>query len=661
MFNNFISMLGPWQWAAILAVPPAIVALYFLKLKREPLEVPSTYLWRKSIEDMHVNSIWQRLRQSLLLFLQLLLVLLAMLALLRPGWSGTTRLGDRSIFLVDNSASMAATDVEPTRLDDAKRRVLELIDQMESGAKAMIISFSDNAQVVQEFTDNRRLLRQRLETIKPTARGTTLLGALQLAAGLANPGRTAQDATDAVVADALPAVVYIFSDGNFEGVEGFSRGNLEAKFIPIGDPAAGNVAITAFNTRRHETRPGHRQAFARLTNFGNEDVTLTAELYLDDELIDADDVTIEVGGNSGIVFDLGEVPAGQLRLRVRTDDALVLDDVAYAALNAPRRSRVLFVSPGNEAIDLVLSTGRALLLTDVERATPEELNSKPYKDDASSGAYDLIIYDQCRPEEMPRSNTLFVGRLPPDASWKGDQEPNMIDVPLITDTDRTHPLMQLVDLGNVDIAESIILDPPPGSTSLVGSDQVTIAAIGPREGFEDVVLGFEIIGTDESGSSYQNTNWISRASFPTFWLAVIEYLAGGGQSDSSAIGQPGRPVQLSSQTPVDSLTIEAPDGQTVSIERASQLRFQFHGTDQLGVYRVFESGEITQRFAVNLFNPVESNVAPRPEGSIQIGYIDVKGQVDWEPARKETWKFLLLLALAVLLFEWYIYNRRVYI
>ena len=52
----------------------------------QPLEVPSTYLWHKSIEDLHVNSIWQRLRQSLLLFLQLLLVALAILALLRPGW-----------------------------------------------------------------------------------------------------------------------------------------------------------------------------------------------------------------------------------------------------------------------------------------------------------------------------------------------------------------------------------------------------------------------------------------------------------------------------------------------------------------------------------------------------------------------------------------------
>src|SRR4030042_77483 len=111
MWPEWSSMLGGWQWAVLLAIPPAVVLLYFLKLRRQPLEVPSTYLWKRSVEDLHVNTIWQRLRQNLLLFLQLLLVALAMLALLRPGWEGTKLEGQRFIFLVDNSASMSATDV----------------------------------------------------------------------------------------------------------------------------------------------------------------------------------------------------------------------------------------------------------------------------------------------------------------------------------------------------------------------------------------------------------------------------------------------------------------------------------------------------------------------------------------------------------------------
>src|SRR5437660_12200487 len=112
MLPTLTNMLSWWQWALVGAVPAAIILLYFLKLKRQPLEVPSTYLWRKSIEDLHVNSLWQKMRQNLLLFLQLLLVLLLLFALLRPSFNGSENPGERLIFLVDNPASMSATDIK---------------------------------------------------------------------------------------------------------------------------------------------------------------------------------------------------------------------------------------------------------------------------------------------------------------------------------------------------------------------------------------------------------------------------------------------------------------------------------------------------------------------------------------------------------------------
>ena len=70
--NFWLNMLS---WIGLVSIPLLVILLYFLKLKRQPLEVPSTYLWSRTIEDLHVNTIWQRLRQSLLLFLQLLLLL----------------------------------------------------------------------------------------------------------------------------------------------------------------------------------------------------------------------------------------------------------------------------------------------------------------------------------------------------------------------------------------------------------------------------------------------------------------------------------------------------------------------------------------------------------------------------------------------------------
>src|SRR5262245_45039012 len=127
LLADFLNTLVWWQWGLLALVPPAIVALYFLKLKRQPLEVASTDLWSRAIEDLHVNSLWQRLRQSLLLFLQLLLIGLIAFTLLRPGFSGTKLEGKRFVFLIDTSASMGATDVPPSRLDQAKRQALDFI------------------------------------------------------------------------------------------------------------------------------------------------------------------------------------------------------------------------------------------------------------------------------------------------------------------------------------------------------------------------------------------------------------------------------------------------------------------------------------------------------------------------------------------------------
>ena len=47
-------------------IPPLIILLYFLRLKRKPVPVSSTYLWKKSIEDLHVNRLMQWLPAQLL-------------------------------------------------------------------------------------------------------------------------------------------------------------------------------------------------------------------------------------------------------------------------------------------------------------------------------------------------------------------------------------------------------------------------------------------------------------------------------------------------------------------------------------------------------------------------------------------------------------------
>lgn len=661
--THFTPMLSWWQWLLALAVPPAIVLLYFLKLKRQPLEVPSTFLWKKSIEDLHVNSIWQRLRQSLLLFLQLLLVGLALFALLRPGWRGSKLVGDRIVFLVDNSASMSATDVAESRLAEAKRRVAELIDQMRSGDEAMIVSFSDRARVEQLFTDNRRELRRQLQAIEPTNRATSLGEALRVAAGLANPGRPAATDASAESADSPPATLYLFSDGKFADVPGFSLGNLKPVYVPIGRKDAENLGVTSFAVQRAEGHADRSQAFARIENYGAREAKVTATLLHNGNIVDAAEATIPANQASGVAFDLDDAHTGTLEVRINPGGSLAADDRAWAVVAPPRKAKVLLVTPGNDALEFALGTPKAREIAEVSVAKPDVLETKEHQQLAASGGYDLILYDQCQPKVMPQANTLFIGRLPPLADWgyAADKPAEKRGAPQVIDVDSAHPLMQLIDLGNVTFAEAIALKLPPGGATLIDTNQGALFAVAPREGFEDAVLASEIVGADETGNKYANTDWPLRLSFPVFILNAIEYLGGTRQATGSESVSPGRLVTLRSSSNAEKLTVTAPDGQTETVSRTQGGTFNFADADQLGVYRVLENGQPRQAFAVNLFDSAESDIRPRPENSIKIGYVEVTGEGGGEGTRRELWRPLLLAALFVLVAEWYIYNRRVYL
>jgi hypothetical protein len=61
---------------------------------------------------------------------------------------------------------------------------------------------------------------------------------------------------------------------------------------------------------------------------------------------------------------------------------------------------------------------------------------------------------------------------------------------------------------------------------------------------------------------------------------------------------------------------------------------------------------------VNLLDAKESNLEPRT--SIRIGKETIDDSETHIQAR-EIWKFVVVAALLLLLLEWYIYNRRIYV
>ena len=185
-FPHFENWKTALEAAAI--VIPALLFLYFLKLRRKEMPVSSTFLWKKAIQDLQVNAPFQKLRRNLLLLLQLLLLLALLLALARPVANYKPGPGKQTVILIDRSASMNAKDVDGhSRLNEAKRRAKELVSSMKRESSAMVIAFDDTAETMHAFSIDQASLIAAIDRIHGTDRKTRLKLAYQLAAGKLQP------------------------------------------------------------------------------------------------------------------------------------------------------------------------------------------------------------------------------------------------------------------------------------------------------------------------------------------------------------------------------------------------------------------------------------------------------------------------------------------
>jgi len=692
---QFASPLSGMAWAALAGIPVGIIALYFLKLRRRPVQVSSTLLWRRSLEDLHVNSLFQRLRKNLLLFLQLLAVLLAMLALTGPRIQGTTTPGQRYVLAIDNSASMSATDIKPNRLARAKEEAKKIIASMESDDLAMVIAFSDRAKVVSNYTGDRNLLRRRIDDIGVSDASTSLREALQVAAGLANPSK--QYGEGVVATAVVPPKLMIYTDGGFADVEGFSLGNLEPEVVVIGPPPpavtapseesvskggsksknpSDNVAILALQTRRNDEHPDMYQVFGRVHNYRAEEVATEARLFRLDpkkpgepgSLIDAIALKLAPQSDQSFKFELPDNGMTELEVRLDVKDSLALDNRAFTVVGNPRKAQVLLVTAGNRYLVDTLQTPTAAERAEVTVVTPTEAKADPVTREVRAGRFDLVIYDNVRPESTPEANALYFGTLPPGPAYANSKP---IEQPVILDWDSGHPLLQFVrDLPTVAILKAVNVEPPAGSTKLIEGDKGTLAFIAPRQGFSDTVVAFPLM----DGEKF-NTNWYRNISFPLFLFNSLQFLGNARESSGDEIHSPGQPVVLRAEAAKDKIKVTSPANNTESLSRTPQGTYIDNQTDLTGLYHAQWDPDGMLAFAVNQFDARESDLATRglvPEGinptstraesyKIKIGYNPVAGTSRPRPSRKDWWKPLALMALGVLLLEWYIYNKRVYI
>jgi Ca-activated chloride channel homolog len=621
---RFLSPLG-FLFAAAL---PVVVVFYLLKRKRVVRVVPSTVLWERFLAETQASAPFQRLRNNLLLWLQLLLVALAVMALTRPYFSGRVGEPGLDILVLDASASMQAKDESPSRFEKAREEVREMIDSLPRGAggaqQMVVLVAGASTEVRQSATSDRALLRRAVDEAVVTDGPTRLGDALRVA--------------DALARNRSGARVHLFSDGAGVDLSEFENLDLNLIYHQVGRRSA-NAGIVSAEVKPDPEDPSRRAIFAGIANYGTNTLSAPVELSFEGAFLEAKTVTVAPSNTIPVVFIARQAKDGVFTVTLKTKDDLDADNEVRVVSLLPRPQRVLLVTKGNR----FLARALAAASPNIEVATVAA-----YTPEAAARA-DTVVLDDVAPSAPPSLNTLAVHTV--FTNWF-DRGFTPVENPQIVDWRNTHPLLRFVSFDNVQAASSYAAATPSWAVSLAETTKGSLLLAGEIGRQRIVWIGFDTL----------NSTWPLRVSFPIFIANAMDWLSPSARTADQLAVRAGDPFRFSLDDtwgpvgPGASMEVRGPDGKAVQApinERTREVIFS--ATGRQGLYKAIRgTNEVV--FAVNLLDTRESNVTPREKISMgRRGEVAATKQVS---ANLERWRWFAAASLLVMLAEWWWFHRR---
>lgn len=615
-------VLAPqWLWL-FLPLAGLLIVLYLLKLRRRNHVVPSIFLWDQALQDLQANAPLQKLRNNLLLLVQLIVLLLVVLALTRPAMQWRQASGRDVVLIMDVSASMRATDVLPNRFGGARRAAQRAVEALGAKDRMMIVAVGGGVRQLTTFTNDKRQLRDALNALQVTDTRADLRPAINLAAGLAGRKR-----------GSAPPEILIFSDGAVPPVHLPSDTRVNINFQRIGK-RSDNVGIVMMSMRRRMTRQGGFEGLIGIRNFSDAKKTFTLELSLNGRLLDAREVTIPAKGARTEVLQQLPSASGVLNAKIDLRDDLAVDNDASLILPKVDPVPVALATTGNQFLLTALGLDPTLEISEHDAAPPTLARGS------------VLVADMVPVSQVPDGvSALIIGQasaaLPITVKSK-------VESPSIVDWNRRHPALAYVDLSQVHISQAQVLRLAGGAEPLIETEAGPIAAALERDGRRFIYLGWDLHRSD----------FPLNAFFPIFVANCINWLSGERQRAQAVNVRTGEMVRLPMPAEVKEVRLKLPDGRREQFEvKGSTLAID--RVRQAGLYTLTGKG-VEQQFTANLFDADESQLTPRnlvlTSSQGQSREVRARGSAH---TQKEIWRTLALLALILLCVEWWIFHRRI--
>ena len=619
------SLAAPLMGLLALAAIPVVI-VYFLKLRRPRQTVPSLVLWQRVLEDQRVNSPFQRFRKNLLLWLQLALLALLVLACMQPLLTGGASDQDRVPIVVDCSASMAAVDADGrSRIDRVRELLREEIESLSGDRELSIVAAGPRATRLCEFTSNPTILRAAVERLRAYPAPTNLDEALRLTEGM-------------TIANAIEQV-RLYSDGNLpvdpDGEPGVAVIPFDLPFVVdfrrVGEPL-GNVGLVEATAQRSGS--GEWDVFLRIAA-GERPARAALRLTQDGEPLREETIALDAGQSQRLTFTIEAAGATTLlaELEPKQADALAADDRVRLDLPTSRDLRVRIAS-GLEEFRYALQGADSTELVDV--------------------AADLAIVNEAS-ELADEPAALVVGGVPESLAEFVALADGHRD---IIDWQRSDPLLQHVRLSGVLLGRS------PQYRDGAGRQQLEEA--GYRVVAE--VSGGPLIVRRQDGRNLRyamlfrpsQSTLTYRVGFPVLVSNLVDI--GFRQSELSAVRglRSGVVPAVAVENPGD-YVVTGPDGYEATFDVGEDRLLRGVVADAVGDYEVTAAGGLAagpaKTFGVSLLDPTESSLAS--VDTIEFAEVEVAASDREVSTEQPLWRWLALGALGLLLFEWWYFHRPV--
>lgn len=606
-----MNVQNPASLLWFLPIGAIIVALYLLRMRRRNVQVPAVFLWPEKTEEIRANALIQKLRFSWLLVFQILALLLAVFALARPQFKQKGLAGKVTVAILDASASMGANDVRPSRFDQAKASVADMVGSASPGDRLALIEAGPSPRVVFPLSNDPSVQRAGVDTVRRYDSEADMGEALRLAS--------------AIAASTDGAKIVVLSDGVFEPIQDFTPGKAEVVYRPFGKSSE-NMGVQALGVTEG---PSGLTAYCGVRNFGLQPAKSGVSFFADGNVVESSTAVVAPGQVWGRTF---RVPPGTKVLEAKLDqnDLLSADNYAVALTDRSASVRVLLVTKGDIFLERALSLDPRVTLDKTDR-----LPASQRADAGGEASYDIVVFDGVKSEPVKARGVMIFGEAGPDAPVKVSGEAKN---PTFQSTEND-PVVKGIEFENVYIEKMQRVQPVGGGRIVADAKEGPLVVVSNGKQ-KQVYVSFEPMESD----------FPLNYGFPILVGNSLDFLAGSESTDllSVKVGQTFGVPALGEREAV----LESDWGRVIVPARDDRILVR--QAERVGRYKLTVGKSVRTVYAT-LRSTVESQVSPRQ--NLEVGSTKVAA-VSQLSRFEDFWRLALLLALAVLGFEWWYFARR---